>query len=149
MLTSPSTVRNNFPGGIPILGCREGWDNSFPRVAHPPQAHPSHPGLSSLLQRYGPQLLVSLNLGYRTLSLCFPQAWVLTAIMRQQEKLHLISIILGSLGGAACSLAPAFGPGRDPGDRIRIPHRAPSAWSLLLPLPMSLPLSLSVSVMNK
>ena len=30
--------------------------------------------------------------------------------------------------------------------RDRIPHRAPSAWSLLLPLPMSLSLSLCVCV---
>ena len=30
--------------------------------------------------------------------------------------------------------------------RDRIPHRAPGAWSLLLPLPVSLPLSLSLSV---
>ena len=30
--------------------------------------------------------------------------------------------------------------------RDRIPHRAPGAWSLLLPLPMSLPLSLSLSL---
>ena len=30
--------------------------------------------------------------------------------------------------------------------RDRIPRRAPGAWSLLLPLPVSLPLSLSLSV---
>ena len=30
--------------------------------------------------------------------------------------------------------------------RDRIPHQAPGAWSLLLPLPMSLPLSLSFSL---
>ena len=41
--------------------------------------------------------------------------------------------------------APAFGPGRDPGDRDRIPHRAPGAWSLLLPLPVTLPLSVCLS----
>ena len=45
-------------------------------------------------------------------------------------------------------MAPAFGPGRDPGDpgSDRIPLRAPGAWSLLLPLPVSLPLSLSLSL---
>ena len=31
----------------------------------------------------------------------------------------------------------------------RIPRQAPGAWSLLLPVPVSLPLSLSVSLMNK
>ena len=46
--------------------------------------------------------------------------------------------------GWRSGLAPAFGPGRDPGDRDRIPRWAPGAWSLLLPLPMSLPLSLSL-----
>ena len=30
--------------------------------------------------------------------------------------------------------------------RDRIPHHAPGAWSLLLPLPVSLPLSLSLSL---
>ena len=33
--------------------------------------------------------------------------------------------------------------------RDRIPHQAPGAWSLLLPLPVSLPLSLSVTIINK
>ena len=44
-------------------------------------------------------------------------------------------------------LVPAFGPGRDPG----VPGMELPAWSLLLPLPVSLPLSLSLSVplMNK
>ena len=53
--------------------------------------------------------------------------------------------------GWRSSLALAFGPGRDPEDRDQIPRRAPSAWSLLLPLPMSLPLSLShcVPIINK
>ena len=31
----------------------------------------------------------------------------------------------------------------------RIPYQAPGAWSLLLPLSMSLPLSLSVTIINK
>ena len=44
--------------------------------------------------------------------------------------------------GWRSSLAPAFGPAiLETLDRI--PHRAPGAWSLLLPLPVSLPLSLS------
>ena len=44
--------------------------------------------------------------------------------------------------GWRSGLAPAFGPGviLETGDRI--PHRAPGARSLLLPLPVSLPLSL-------
>ena len=42
----------------------------------------------------------------------------------------------------------AFSPGPDPGDRIEFHIRLP-AWSLLLPLTMSLRLSLSVSLMNK
>ena len=33
--------------------------------------------------------------------------------------------------------------------RDRVPRRAPGAWSLLLPLPVSLPLSLSVTIINK
>ena len=53
--------------------------------------------------------------------------------------------------GWRSGLAPAFGPGHNPGDRDRVPHRAPGAWSLLLPLPMSLRLnlSLSVTIINK
>ena len=49
----------------------------------------------------------------------------------------------GSLGGAAVWRLPlAQGAILDTLDRI--PRRAPGAWSLLLPLPVSLPLSLSV-----
>ena len=55
-------------------------------------------------------------------------------------------IMLTGIPGWRSGLAPAFGPGRDPGDPGSIPRRAPGAWSLLLPLPMSLPLSLSQSV---
>ena len=52
--------------------------------------------------------------------------------------------------GWLSGLAPAFGPGRDPG----VPGSSPGiefrvgvpAWSLLLPLPVSLPLSLSLSL---
>ena len=48
---------------------------------------------------------------------------------------------MGSLGGAAIWRLP-LAQGAILETRDRIPHRAPSAWSLLLPLPMSLPLSL-------
>ena len=65
----------------------------------------------------------------------------------------------GGIPGWRSGLAPAFGPGRNPGDpgsnstsgsrcmetRDRIPRQAPGAWGLLLPLPMSLSLSLSLS----
>ena len=51
----------------------------------------------------------------------------------------------GSLGGAAVWRLP-LARGVILETRGRIPHRAPGAWSLLLPLPMSLPLSLSLSV---
>ena len=40
-------------------------------------------------------------------------------------------------------LAPAFGPGCDPGDPGSSPTSGSNTWSLLLPLPVSLPLSLS------
>ena len=49
--------------------------------------------------------------------------------------------IWGSLGGAAVWRLP-LAQGAILETQDRIPHRAPSAWSLLLPLPMSLPLSL-------
>ena len=52
---------------------------------------------------------------------------------------------LGSLGGAAVWRLP-LAQGAILETRDRIPHRAPGAWSLLLPLPMSLPLSLSLSL---
>ena len=54
-------------------------------------------------------------------------------------------IIGGSLGGAAVWRLP-WAQGAILETRDRIPRRAPGAWSLLLPLPMSLPLSLSLSV---
>ena len=47
----------------------------------------------------------------------------------------------GSLGGAAVWRLP-LAQGAIPETRDRIPHRAPSAWSL----PVSLPLSLSLSL---
>ena len=52
---------------------------------------------------------------------------------------------MGSLGGAVVWRLPlAQGAIRETLDRI--PCRAPGAWGLLLPLPVSLPLSLSVCV---
>ena len=47
---------------------------------------------------------------------------------------------MGSLGGAAVWRLP-LAQGAILETRDRIPRRAPSAWSLLLPLPVSLPLS--------
>ena len=49
----------------------------------------------------------------------------------------------GSLGGAAVWRLP-LAQGAILETRDRIPRRDPGAWSLLLPLPMSLPLSLSL-----
>uniref|UniRef100_A0A8C0PT30 Electron transfer flavoprotein subunit alpha, mitochondrial n=1 Tax=Canis lupus familiaris TaxID=9615 RepID=A0A8C0PT30_CANLF len=57
----------------------------------------------------------------------------------------------GSLGGAAVWRLP-LAQGAILETRDRIPRRAPGAWSLLLPLPVSLPslsLSLSVTIINK
>ena len=54
----------------------------------------------------------------------------------------------GSRGGAVVwCLSLALGAILETRDGI--PLRAPSAWSLLLPLPVSLPLSLSVTIINK
>ena len=50
---------------------------------------------------------------------------------------------LGSLGGEAIWRLP-LAQGAILETRNRIPRRAPGAWSLLLPLPVSLPLSLSL-----
>ena len=56
----------------------------------------------------------------------------------------------GSLGGAAVWRLP-LAQGAILETRDRIPRQAPGAWSLLLPLPVSLPLSLSlcVTIINK
>ena len=54
----------------------------------------------------------------------------------------------GSLGGAVVGRLP-LAQGAILETRDRIPHRAPGAWSLLLPLPMSLPLSLSLCDYHK
>ena len=62
------------------------------------------------------------------------------------NSISVIKKLYIGIPGWRSGLAPAFGPGRDPGDRDPIPRRAPGAWSLLLPLPVSLPLSLSLSV---
>ena len=60
----------------------------------------------------------------------------------------ILKDVLGSLGGTAVWRLPlAQGVILETQDRI--PHRAPGAWSLLLPLPVSLPLSLSVTIINK
>ena len=58
--------------------------------------------------------------------------------------------VSGSLGGAAVWRLP-LARGVILETRDRIPRQAPSAWSLLLPLPMSLPLSesLCLSRINK
>ena len=62
-------------------------------------------------------------------------------------------VLKGSLGGTAVWRLP-LAQGAILEIRDRIPRRAPGAWSLLLPLPVSLPLSLSlhsvsVPIMNK
>ena len=54
----------------------------------------------------------------------------------------------GSLGGSALWCLP-LAQGMILESRDRIPRQAPGAWSLLLPLPVSLPLSLSLSVYHK
>ena len=57
----------------------------------------------------------------------------------------------GSLGGAAVWRLP-LAQGTILETRDRVPHQAPGAWSLLLPLPVvSLPLSLSLcmTIINK
>ena len=53
-----------------------------------------------------------------------------------------------SLGGAAVWCLP-LAQGVILETRDRIPRPPPGAWSLLLPLPVSLPLSLSVTIINK
>ena len=56
--------------------------------------------------------------------------------------------MLGSLGGAAVWRLP-LAQGAILEIRDQIPRQAPGAWSLLLPLPVSLPLSHCVPIMNK
>ena len=55
--------------------------------------------------------------------------------------LSIEAAVWGSLGGAAVWRLP-LAQGAILETQDRIPRRAPGAWSLLLPLPMSLPLSL-------
>ena len=64
------------------------------------------------------------------------------------KKLKLKTSCQGSLGGAAVWRLP-LAQGAILETRDRIPHRAPGAWSLLLPMPMSLPLSLSLCDYHK
>uniref|UniRef100_A0A8I3PF49 Transcription initiation factor IIA gamma chain n=1 Tax=Canis lupus familiaris TaxID=9615 RepID=A0A8I3PF49_CANLF len=62
-----------------------------------------------------------------------------------REVTELIKVDKVGIPGWRSGLAPAFGPGCDPGDPGSKSHvRLSGAWSLLLPLPVSLPLSLSV-----
>ena len=55
---------------------------------------------------------------------------------------------MGSLGGAAVWRRP-LAQGVILETRDRIPHQAPGAWSLLLPLPVPLSLCLSLTIINK
>ena len=64
------------------------------------------------------------------------------------EKILFKFLICGSLGGAAVWRLP-LAQGAILETRDRIPRQAPGAWSLFLPLPVSLPLSLSVTIINK
>ena len=50
---------------------------------------------------------------------------------------------MGCLGGSVVERLP-LAQGAILETQDRIPYRAPGAWSLLLPLPVSLPLSLSL-----
>ena len=61
--------------------------------------------------------------------------------------LSLIKTILWA-APVAQQFSAAFSPGPDPGDLIQSHIELP-AWSLLLPLPVSLPLSLCMSLINK
>ena len=61
----------------------------------------------------------------------------------QEEDNITKFLFTGSLGGAAVWHLP-LAEGAILETRDRIPRRAPGAWSLLLPLPVSLPLSLCV-----
>ena len=55
---------------------------------------------------------------------------------------------MGSLGGTVVWRLP-LAQGAILETRDQVPRRAPGAWSLLLPLPVSLPFSLSLSVTIK
>ena len=64
------------------------------------------------------------------------------------RRVRIKSGFLGSLGGTAVWRLP-LAQGAILEIQDRIPRRAPSAWSLLLPLPMSLRLSLSLCDYHK
>ena len=77
--------------------------------------------------------------------MCF--VWLVFAFAFYQQKVFYRPSLpnseatssLGRLGGSAVARLSAFGSGRDPKVHIGLP-----AWSLLVPLPVSLPLSLCV-----
>ena len=64
-----------------------------------------------------------------------------------QEAVVLFKIPRGSLGGIAVWRLP-LAQGAILGTRDRVPRWAPGAWSLLLPLPVSLPLSVCVTIIH-
>ena len=75
----------------------------------------------------------------------FPCAHVHVYIFIYNSFVHKDEIILGHLGGSVVERLPSA-QGVILGARIE-PHITLPAWTLLLPLPVSLPLS--VSLMNK
>ena len=74
------------------------------------------------------------------LRLCSTGSWGVIERLKKKQQ--------GSLGGAAVWRLP-LAQGVILETRDRIPHRAPDAWSLLLPLPVSAPLSLSLCDYHK
>ena len=62
------------------------------------------------------------------------------------KSTYLKCTFQGSLGGAAVWRLP-LAQGAILETRDLIPRRAPGAWSLLLPLPVSLPVSLALSLL--
>ena len=77
--------------------------------------------------------------------------WVFHTLFKKKKKKK------SRAAQVAQRVSAAFSPGRDPEDPGSSPTSRPRieshvglpAWSLLLPLPVSLPLSFSVSLMNK
>ena len=69
-------------------------------------------------------------------------------VLFEEANTFIKSKALGSLGGAAVWRLPLV-QGAILETRDRVPHRAPGAWGLLLPLPVSLPLSLSLCMTIK
>ena len=61
------------------------------------------------------------------------------------SSLHFKCHLVGTLGGAVVYRLP-LAQGAILGSQDRVPRRAPGAWSLLLPLPVSLPPYLSLSL---